>query len=128
MAWCEGTVNWVRGSTPKASRERGHGPEPLLAAVVIQLAAEVAQDLVMVGLFGDGLFNGRFHFGDGKVFEAGLELVPGSQRQFGCELSRLGVVVGVQTVDGPELDQKLFLMALRAMPPPPDKVHWDDVL
>jgi len=50
------------------------------------------------------------------------------QGEFGSELRRLRVIVSVQTVDGPEFDEQLFLMPLRAMPPPPDKVHGDDVL
>jgi hypothetical protein len=38
------------------------------------------------------------------------------------------IVVSVHRVDGPQLDEQLFLMALCAVPPPPDKVHGTDVL
>ena len=111
-------------------RERPLGPllMPVAVFIVAELAAEIAHDIVLIGLFADRLFNGGFNFGGGKVFEAGLELVSGGESEFGCELGGLGVVVRIQAVDGPEFDQELFLMTLCAMPPPPDKVHGDDVL
>jgi hypothetical protein len=95
---------------------------------VAQLPAQVVDYIVLVSLFGDSLLDGGLDFGGGKIFQARLKFVSGGESEFGSELSGLGVFVGIQTVDSPELDEKLFLMTLRAVPPPPDKVHGTDVL
>ena len=99
-----------------------------LLPVVVKLPAQVADDLMVVGGFRDHAFYSTFDFGGGEIFEARLEFVSGGEGEFGSELSGLGMFVGVETVDRPQLHQQLFLMPLRAVPPPPDKVHGTDVL
>jgi hypothetical protein len=97
-------------------------------AAVIELAAEVAENVVLVGFFRDSLLDGALDFGGGKVFQAGPEFGSCGKGQFGSELRCLSLFVCFKTVYCPELDEKLFLMALCAVPPPADKVHGDDVL
>src|SRR5215468_2248390 len=118
--------SWRDIVTPEASIDPSAKQTRLrlaAVAIVVQLAAEIVENFVMIGLFRDGLLDSGFNFGCGKILEARLQFAPGSKSEFGGELRGLRVFVRLQTVDGPEFDEKLFLMTLRAVPPTPDKVH-----